>query len=67
MIVVVVVLVVIVAVMVIVMSNACTCNDLPDLASLLRFFVVGGSVRVVLGAFGFEFAALGGPGCARAT
>ena len=50
-------------------NNACTCNDLPDHASPLRCFsVVGaGSVRVVLGALGFEFTALGGPGRARAA
>lgn len=58
--------VIIVAVVVVVMSNACTCNDLPDLASL-HLLSITCSVRVVLGALGFEFSAVGWPGRAWAT
>lgn len=69
MIVVMVVVVLLGSMVVMTSDNACTCNDLPDLASPLRCYSVvgGGSVRVVLGALGFEFTALGGPGRARAA
>lgn len=64
--VVVIIVVLVIIVAVVVMSNACTCNDLPDLASL-HLLSITCSVRVVLGALGFEFSAVSGPGCAWAT
>lgn len=64
--VVIIIVVLVIIVVVVVMSNACTCNDLPDLASL-HLLSITCSVRVVLGALGFEFSAVGGPGCAWAT
>lgn len=46
-------------------NNVCKCNDLPVTSLRGPWSVV--SVWVVLGALGFEFSTVGGPGCAWAT